>query len=308
MSTTTTFGRPVLSLRNPPFPYKAVEERHLDAQMIDGKRYYLVEGSYFPSVTSVLSSLSKDGLQAWIDKVGVEKAEQIKNAAADRGTKLHQMCEDYLHNKPDYGKGMMPTIVALFKQVKPWLDEHVDFIYGNELALFSKTLYTAGRCDLIAQIDGKPAILDFKTSTNEKKEDWIESYFLQVTAYSIMFEEMYGIPIEDIHIFICTENGVAQHFKKVPEQYIQRTKQVFTEYYQKNSIKSITQRVDLFFTCLYNVYILMREVNMTLEYDPGYELYCRELEIQYYIESGELIEDVNRELQDIRIRELEELI
>lgn len=236
---TTTFGRPHLGLRNPPFPYKAVEERHLDAEMIDGKRYYLVEGKHYPSVTSVLSSLSKAGLQAWIDKVGVDKAEKIKNAAADRGTKVHKMCEDYLHNNPDYAKGMMPDIVGLFMQVKPWLDEHVDFVYGNELALYSHTLYTAGRCDLIAQIDGKPAILDFKTSTNEKKEEWIENYFLQVTAYSIMFEEMYGIKIDDIHVFICNENAPFSHFKKVPEQYSERTKQVFTEYYQNNPIKTI---------------------------------------------------------------------
>ena len=236
---TTTFGRPHLSLRNPPFPYKAVDEYHLDTQTIDGKRHYLVEGKAYPSVTTVLSSLSKQGLQAWVNKVGEEKAERIKTAAANRGTNLHQMCEDYLHNKPDFYKGMMPNIVMLFNQVKPWLDEHVDFVYGNELALYSHSLYTAGRCDLIAQIDGKPAILDFKTSTNEKKEEWIESYFLQVTAYSIMFEEMYGIKIEDIHIFICNETAPFSHFQKVPAQYSERTQQVFHEYYQKNSIKTI---------------------------------------------------------------------
>lgn len=231
---TITFGRPLLSLRNPPFPYKEVKEYHLDTQTIDGKRHYLVEGTPYPSVTTVLSSLTKDGLQKWIDKVGAEEAEKIKNAAADRGTKLHKMCEDYLHNDPNYAKGMMPNIIALFKQVQPWLDEHVDFIYGNELALYSHSLHTAGRCDLIAQIDGKPAILDFKTSTNEKKEEWIENYFLQATAYSIMFEEMYNVRIDDIHIFICTETGIPQHFKKIPFDYTTRTVQVFNDYFTSN--------------------------------------------------------------------------
>lgn len=227
---TSTFGRPTLSLRNPPFPYKAVEERQLDAQIIDGKRYYNVEGKHYPSVTSVLSSLSKDGLEEWAKKVGEEKAEKIKKAAADRGTKLHQMCEDYLRNKPTFADGMMPSIVALFKQIQPWLDENVEFVYGNEIALYSHSLRTAGRCDLIAQINGKTAILDFKTSTNEKKEEWIESYFLQVTAYSVMFEEMYSIPIEELHILICTENGLSQHFLKVPSNYLEKTKQVFNDY------------------------------------------------------------------------------
>jgi genome maintenance exonuclease 1 len=232
---TTTFGRHRPALRNPPFPYKEIDECHLDTQTIDGKRHYLVEGIPYPSVTTVLSSLSKDGIDAWVKKVGEEKAEKIKNAAAGRGTKLHQMCEDYLHNKPTFADGMMPNIVALFKQVQPWLDEHVDFIYGNEIALYSHSLRTAGRCDLIAQIDGKPAILDFKTSTNEKKEEWIENYFLQVTAYSIMFEEMYNLPIEDIHVFICTENSTSQHFKKVPGDYITRTKQVFADFRNINT-------------------------------------------------------------------------
>jgi hypothetical protein len=227
---TTTFGRQRPALRNPPFPYKLVTEYELDTQTINGKRHYLVEGVPYPSVTTVLSSLSKDGLNEWVKRVGEEKAEKIKNAAADRGTKLHHMCEQYLRNNPEYADGMMPNIVALFKQVQPWLDKNVEFIYGNEIALFSHSLQTAGRCDLIAQIDGKPSILDFKTSTNEKKEEWIESYFLQVTAYSVMFEEMYGFPIEDIHIFICTETGAAQHFKKIPKDYLVKTKQLFNDY------------------------------------------------------------------------------
>jgi genome maintenance exonuclease 1 len=226
----TTFGRQTLSLRAPPFPYKDLEHVDLVTESINGKRHYVLpDGTKYPSVTTVLGSLSKDGILEWRKRVGEAQADKIMKAAADRGTKLHKVCEDYIHNNTDFAKDVMPTTVALFKQVKPWLDEHVEFVYGNEIPLYSHNLRTAGRCDLIAQVDGKPVILDFKTSSKLKKEEWIENYFLQVTAYSIMFEEMYGIPIEVMHIFICGDEG-KQHFIKAPLDYMNRTKEVFLNY------------------------------------------------------------------------------
>lgn len=227
----STFGRQTHTLRSPPFPYKLdLISVDLVTESINGKRYYtLPDGTKYPSVTTVLSSLSKEGLMEWRNRVGEAQANKIMKAASDRGTKLHKICEDYVKNDPDYAKGVMPSTMDLFMQVKPWLDENVEFVYGNEIPLYSHTLKTAGRCDLIAQINGKPAILDFKTSTKLKKEEWIENYFIQVTAYSVMFEEMYNIPIEDIHIFICGDEG-KQHFIKTPSDYLERTKEVFLNY------------------------------------------------------------------------------
>lgn len=47
---------------------------------------------------------------------------------------------------------------------------------------------------------------------------------------------------------------------------------------------------------------------MTLDYDPSYEMYCHEIEIQHYMESEEFLNEINILLQDIRVTELEQLI
>lgn len=200
----------------------------------DGKRFYEVDGEYFPSVTTVLSSLSKQGLEDWKTRVGEEKAERIKRTAATRGTKLHLMCEDYVDNKDDYMNGRMPSTVDLFKQIQPYLDNNLEAVYAIEASLYSKKLKAAGKCDLICRMHGVNCIVDYKTSTNLKKEEWIESYFLQETAYAIMVEELYRIPIYYIITLIATEEGTLQHFVKRPQEYVSKVYDTFNVYHSNN--------------------------------------------------------------------------
>jgi len=200
----------------------------------NGKRFYDVNGDLFPSVTTVLSSLSKDGINEWRARVGEEKAERIKNSAAARGTKLHLMCEDYVDNKEDFMKGRMPTTVDLFKQIQPYLDENLESVYAIEASLYSKKLRAAGKCDLICRMHGVNCIVDYKTSTSLKKEEWIESYFLQETAYAMMVEELYQIPIYYIITLIATEEGTLQFFVKQPIDYINKVINTFNVYHLNN--------------------------------------------------------------------------
>jgi len=200
----------------------------------NGKRFYDVNGDLFPSVTTVLSSLSKDGINEWRARVGEEKAERIKNSAAARGTKLHLMCEDYVDNKEDFMKGRMPTTVDLFKQIQPYLDENLESVYAIEASLYSKKLRAAGKCDLICRMHGVNCIVDYKTSTSLKKEEWIESYFLQETAYAMMVEELYQIPIYYIITLIATEEGTLQFFVKQPIDYVNKVINTFNVYHLNN--------------------------------------------------------------------------
>jgi genome maintenance exonuclease 1 len=200
----------------------------------NGKRFYDVNGDLFPSVTTVLSSLSKDGINEWRARVGEEKAERIKNSAAARGTKLHLMCEDYVDNKEDFMKGRMPTTVDLFKQIQPYLDENLESVYAIEASLYSKKLRAAGKCDLICRMHGVNCIVDYKTSTSLKKEEWIESYFLQETAYAMMVEELYQIPIYYIITLIATEEGTLQFFVKQPIDYVDKVINTFNVYYSNS--------------------------------------------------------------------------
>ena len=108
----------------------------------------------------------------------------------------------------------MPINVESFMPIKQILDQHVDNIYGIELPLYSRILGCAGRTDLVAEYDGIPSIIDFKTSRKLKKQAWIEGYFLQSTIYSMMFERIYKIEIPQIAIIITVDN------EKTPQTFV----------------------------------------------------------------------------------------
>ena len=78
----------------------------------------------------------------------------------------------------------------------------------------------AGRVDCIAEYDGKLSIIDFKTSTKERNDEWNENYYIQASAYAEMFEEQTGTPIEQIVILVVTEDGAVQEFVKEKYDYI----------------------------------------------------------------------------------------
>jgi len=207
---------------------------NLHAVETDGKRFYDVDGELYPSVTTVLSSFTKQGIIEWRNRVGEEEANRVTKAATSRGTKVHLMCEDYVANKPDYKKDRMPTTVELFNQIKPYLDANVNKVYSIEGGLYSKVLKSAGRCDLICQVNGENAIIDYKTSSKHKPEDWIKNYFLQETAYAMMVYELHNISIKKIITLIATEEQGLQVVEKKPKDYINEVLTLFKLYHLSN--------------------------------------------------------------------------
>ena len=227
----------------------------LDSTTINGKRYYWTpDGALYPSVTTVLGANEekKAGLQRWRKKVGEVEADRISRRASGRGTELHNICEDYLLNKDGFLNKRMPLSVELFKNIQHVLDEHVEVIYGNELALFSHTLKTAGRSDMFCRFMGVNTIVDFKSATTNKREDWIEDYFLQSTAYAIMLEEVYKdlkpLAIPQIAIIIAVEEGENKYqlFIKQTSEYREKVKQTFGQYFENNPLPKSVRTGNLF--------------------------------------------------------------
>jgi genome maintenance exonuclease 1 len=186
----------------------------------DGKRFYQTPtGELFPSVTTVMSIMNKDAILAWRKRVGAEEANRISSKAARRGTKMHTVCENYLGNK-ELGN-VMPDTLSLFRQIQPMIDEYVDNVYAIEAPLYSEHLKVGGRVDCVAEFDGKPAIIDFKTSSRVKTEDKIQNYFMQCAAYAVMFEERTGISIPRIAIIMAVEGDDPLLFVKKRDDYIE---------------------------------------------------------------------------------------
>ena len=105
------------------------------------------------------------------------------------------------------------------ENLKPLLN-NINNIKGLEVRLCSKTLGLAGTADCIAEYNGVPSIIDFKTAGKKKKESWIKKYFMQTTAYSLMWEELTGEKIDQIVILMTVEEGGRVEFIKQREDYV----------------------------------------------------------------------------------------
>ena len=178
----------------------------------NGRMYSDPDGNKYPSVTTVLSILSEDSIREWRARVGEEEANKISTKASRRGTAVHSIIEKYIDNEENYKEGFTPDVHESFYTIKDVLDKHVGKVYAQEAPLYSKHLHLAGRVDCVAEWDGKLSIIDFKTSRKLKKKEWIEGYFIQETAYAIMWEERTGIPITQLVTLIAVDNEEPQVF------------------------------------------------------------------------------------------------
>ena len=195
-----------------------------------GRKYKCPNGVSYPSVTTVLSILSEDAIRAWRKKVGEEEANKISHRAATRGTAVHSIIEDYINNKEDYTEGYMPNVIENFKDVKGILDERIGKVYAQEVPLYSDHLGLAGRVDCVAEFDGVLSIVDFKTSRKLKKKEWIEGYFIQESAYAIMWEERTGMPIVNLVTIISVDGEEAQVFKEHRDNWAPKLIETINEY------------------------------------------------------------------------------
>ena len=200
-------------------------------QTKQGRQYVGEDNNPVPSVTTILGDTGdKTALIAWRKRVGEEEANKISHRAATRGTAVHAIVEDYINNKENYTEGYMPNVIENFKDIKGILDERIGKVYAQEVPLYSEYLELAGRVDCVAEFDGVLSIVDFKTSRKLKKKEWIENYFIQESAYAIMWEERTGVPITNIVTIISVDGEPAQVFKEHRDNWAPKLLDTINEY------------------------------------------------------------------------------
>ena len=202
------------------FNHIGVELPEVKTKNVDRKRFYVTPDGLYPSITTVLNVRKREGLAEWRRRVGEDVANYIARTAATRGTKVHKMCEDFLNNEEVVKDNREFLPWCLFQQMKPVLEEKLNNIYAQEAGLWSDKYQVAGRVDCIAEWEGVPSIIDFKTSRSERNDEYNESYYIQAAAYAEMFEERTGTPIEQIVILVVTEDGQIQEFVKKKHDYL----------------------------------------------------------------------------------------
>ena len=218
------------------FNHVQISLPEVTTETINRKRFYVTpEGEKYPSITTVLSNRKKEGLFEWRKRVGNDVANYVARTSASRGTKVHHMCEDYLNNEFDeekHRKDFLPF--CLFNQLKDQALCDLDNIYAQEAGLYSDKYKVAGRVDCVAEYKDTLSIIDFKTSTRERSDDWNENYYIQGSAYAEMFEERTKIKIDQVVILVVTEDGTVQEFVKSKQDYLPMLEESMNEWSRTN--------------------------------------------------------------------------
>jgi hypothetical protein len=196
-----------------------------------GRKYVTPQGKQYPSITTILGKVMSDGwVEEWKAAVGEEAADRVRRVAAQRGERVHSLVESFLDNREIDLRREMPNVSAAFKSIRPVLEQHVNRIRLQEKPLYSDFLKAAGRVDLVAEYDGVLSIIDIKTSSKVKTADDIHNYFMQETAYAIMFEERTQIPVEQLVTVMAVDFSSPLVFIEKRDNWSNSLANVITEY------------------------------------------------------------------------------
>ena len=213
----------------PPF-VERFQYRNCQQINLEGKRVYVTpDGDKVPSVTTILGK-TKDmtHLNEWRKRVGEEKARQITTEAAGVGTAMHANLERFLA-----GMERMPGKNPVHVKANAMADKiitnglaKVDEVWAMEQSLYFPGLYS-GTTDLVGVYDGEPAVMDHKQTNKPKKEEWIEDYKLQLVAYILAHNEVYGTDIKRGVVFMCSRGDdsvkiggeIYQQFDLLPHEF-----------------------------------------------------------------------------------------
>lgn len=212
-----------LQLNPPPFvekfQYKPCQQIN---DPVTKKRVYLTpDGESLPSVTTILSA-TKDmtALNEWKKRVGEEKARQITTEAAGVGTAMHSNLERFLAGMQRQ-PGNNPVHVQANKMADVIIEnglKDVNEVWAMEQSLYFPGLYS-GTTDLVAVYKDNPSVCDYKQTNKPKKEEWVEDYKIQLVAYILAHNEVYGTDIREGHVFMCSRNFEYQQFDLWPSDF-----------------------------------------------------------------------------------------
>jgi hypothetical protein len=190
---------------------------------VNGKRKYETPGGTpVASVTTILGETKdKTHLIEWRKRVGEQKAQEITTEASGVGTRMHKYLEDYIDSGDWPVPGSNPYAQQAHQMastIKTHALDDVNEIWGSEVPLYIPSLY-AGTTDLVGLYKQQPCIMDFKQTNKPKKAEWVEDYFLQLTAYALAHNEIHGTDIREGHVFMCSRNLEYQQFDIWPDEF-----------------------------------------------------------------------------------------
>lgn len=152
------------------------------------RRLYLTPSGNLPSVTTILSETRDNSrIDEWKKNIGEKKAEQEIKNALNLGSIMHVKIEKYIKNEKNLNNNKTNLIYQLANKMgdlilNEILKSNLSEVWGLEETIYYPGEY-AGTIDCIGIFNGKPHIIDFKTSKKIKSQEEISDYFLQIAAY-----------------------------------------------------------------------------------------------------------------------------
>lgn len=206
-----------------------ITELNISSKEMDGDRFYQTPDGIFPSVTTVTGWDKRKFFAEW-RKNNPEESKRV----CSRGNQLHSIIEKYLNNEKVDISSLNDDVRDLFVLIKPEVDK-INNIKCLETPLWSKTIGLAGRVDCIAEYNRELSIIDFKGSTKTKRKTDIENYFMQATAYALMWQDLTGERIKKLKILIACEDGSMQIFDDSVINYVSALKETIENYHKDRS-------------------------------------------------------------------------
>jgi len=192
--------------------------------LINGKRHYDIGNDKLPSVTTILSATQSEEKQAslakWKARLGDQQADRVRDIAAMRGTAMHKYLECYINGSghkdlTSIGKEAEPMARKIIESGLGDLEE----VWGQEVTLYYPGLY-AGATDVVGIYDGRESIIDFKQTNKPKRREWIEDYFVQLGAYAMAHNYVYGTKIQSGVILMCSKDLLFQKFEVWDKEFV----------------------------------------------------------------------------------------
>ncbi|HCI05490.1 TPA: hypothetical protein DEX28_01970 [Patescibacteria group bacterium] len=157
---------------------------------------YLINGKWYPRVTSIISIKAKPALLRFYGEAkNYSAAQSITDKSATQGTKIHNAIEAILKNEA----------LTVDPEIKPAVQAFNDFAQLHKLRLdggaIEKRIWSpkhcfAGTVDVLAELDDEFGVLDIKTSSGIWRD-----YNLQTAAYLGALQEdepWEGIPKKEL--------------------------------------------------------------------------------------------------------------
>ena len=192
-------------------------------EKVDGLRHYVFDKEKLPSVTTILdqtqSAEKREALAAWRASKGEAEATRIVDESGARGTAMHKILEMYILEQgyvDETSVGKQAHNMAI-QVIQSGLSNVTEY-YGTECTLYYPGLY-AGQTDLVGIHKNQDAIIDFKQTNKPKKREWIDDYFLQLGAYAMAHNYVYGTAIQQGVILMCSKDGFFQKFEVADKEF-----------------------------------------------------------------------------------------